>query len=117
MNVYAFDVDETLEVSAGPVKLQQIVELCVEGHILGICGNYAKVTMMVVNWHDFFSFIGPMEMPKAAFLRQIKMYVPADDYIMVGNIKGVSGASDDQGAAIEAGWRFIQEKNFAAGDR
>ncbi len=117
MKVYAFDVDETLEVSGGPVKLQQLVELCIEGHILGICGNYAAVTMMVVNWHDVFSFIGPMEMPKAAFLRQIKTYVPADDYIMVGNIKGVSGSSDDQGAAIEAGWRFIQEKNFATGER
>jgi hypothetical protein len=36
---------------------------------------------------------------------------------MVGNIKGVSGASDDEGAANLAGWRFIKESDFAAGTR
>jgi hypothetical protein len=36
---------------------------------------------------------------------------------MVGNIKGVSGASDDQGAADLAGWRFIKESDFASGAR
>jgi hypothetical protein len=36
---------------------------------------------------------------------------------MVGNIVGVSGASDDQGAALLAGWRFIKESEFAAGKR
>jgi hypothetical protein len=36
---------------------------------------------------------------------------------MVGNIKGISGTSDDQGAAHLAGWRFIKESNFAAGAR
>ena len=40
-----------------------------------------------------------------------------NDYIMVGNIKGVSGASDDEGAANLAGWRFIKESDFAAGAR
>jgi hypothetical protein len=34
---------------------------------------------------------------------------------MVGNILGVSGASDDKGAAETAGWRFIKESEFAAG--
>jgi len=37
--------------------------------------------------------------------------------VMVGNIKGVSGASDDEGAANLAGWRFIKESDFAAGAR
>lgn len=117
MKVYAFDVDETLEVSAGPIKMQHLVDLCIEGHILGVCGNYARVTMTVVNWHDFFSFIGPMEMTKASFLNQLKTYIPADEYIMVGNIQGISGSSDDEGAAKSAGWRFIQEKKFAEGER
>jgi hypothetical protein len=36
---------------------------------------------------------------------------------MVGNILGVSGASDDRGAAQRAGWRFIQEREFANGVR
>ena len=58
-----------------------------------------------------------MEMSKHAFLNQLKAYVPAADYVMVGNILGVSGASDDQGAALLAGWRFIKESEFAAGKR
>lgn len=117
MKVYAFDVDETLEVSGGPIKLDQLVQLAIEGHILGLCGNYAMVTMNVANWHDFFSFIGPMEMEKASFLTHIQNYVPAEEYVMVGNIKGISGSSDDQGAALLAGWRFIQEQKFADGER
>jgi hypothetical protein len=36
---------------------------------------------------------------------------------MVGNILGISGASDDRGAAERAGWRFIQESEFASGAR
>jgi hypothetical protein len=36
---------------------------------------------------------------------------------MVGNILGLSGASDDRGAAERAGWRFIQESAFARGAR
>ena len=56
-------------------------------------------------------------MSKEIFLKQLKTYIRADDYIMVGNIKGVSGASDDQGAADLAGWRFIKESDFAAGER
>jgi hypothetical protein len=53
-----------------------------------------------------------MEMSKDIFLNQLKTYIPADDYIMVGNIKGVSGPSDDEGAANLAGWRFIKESDF-----
>jgi hypothetical protein len=58
-----------------------------------------------------------MEMSKDVFLRQLKTYIRAEDYIMVGNILGVSGGSDDQGAASLAGWRFIKESDFAAGAR
>jgi hypothetical protein len=75
------------------------------------------VVQTVQSWHRIFSFIGPMEMSKEIFLKQLKTYIRADDYIMVGNIKGVSGASDDQGAADLAGWRFIKESDFAAGER
>ena len=58
-----------------------------------------------------------MEMSKSILLNQLKTFIPADDYIMVGNVKGVSGASDDEGAANLAGWRFIKESDFAAGAR
>jgi len=54
---------------------------------------------------------------KAHFLSQIKLYTPAKEFIMVGNILGVSGQSDDKTAAELAGWRFIQEIKFAEGER
>ena len=117
MNIYAFDVDDTLEISAGPVSIESIGTLKVEGHIVGLNGNWAVAVQKLLDWHYLFSFIGPMEMSKHAFLSQIKAHVPADDYVMVGNILGISGASDDLGAAISAGWRFIKESDFALGER
>ena len=58
-------------------------------------------------------------LPKEVWLRVFRetTFPLADDYIMVGNIAGVSGASDDKGAAEAAGWRFISEKEFAEGSR
>ena len=117
MKIYAFDVDDTLEVSGGPVSLESVRSLKSEGHIVGLNGNWAVVVRSAPQWHRIFSFIGPMEMSKETFLNQLKTYIRADDYAMVGNIKGLSGASDDQGAAHLAGWRFIKESDFAAGAR
>jgi hypothetical protein len=117
MRIYAFDVDDTLEVSGGPISIVGVDSLKPEGHIVGLNGNWAAVVQSVPMWHRIFSFIGPMEMSKQTFLIQLKTYIPADDYIMVGNVKGISGASDDQGAANLAAWRFIKESNFAAGAR
>ena len=117
MKIYAFDVDDTLEVSAGPVTIKSVNSLKIDGHIVGLNGNWAVVVRSFPQWHHLFSFIGPMEMTKDVFLNQLKTYIPADDYVMVGNIKGVSGASDDSGAASLAGWRFIKESDFAAGQR
>ena len=114
-NVYAFDVDETLEVSAGPIRLQALVDLVVQGHIVGICGNWSVLTHQMPGWHRIVSFLSIGD--KAEFLQAIARDVPADGYVMVGNVVGVSGASDDQGAARRAGWRFIREADFAAGER
>jgi hypothetical protein len=47
----------------------------------------------------------------------MRQYIPGRDYVMVGNILGISGASDDRGAAERAGWRFIKESEFANGVR
>jgi len=149
--VYAFDVDETLEVSAGPIKIQSLVELYEEGHCVGICGNWAQLIRSAVGWNTVISFLGPitwipegidikvkntegkeqiisitkqdiaqsfpLKYMKAHFLSQIKLYTPAKEFIMVGNILGVSGQSDDKTAAELAGWRFIQEIKFAEGER
>ena len=117
MRLYAFDVDETLEVSGGPVRLVDVVGLRQEGHVVGLCGNWAIVTRSWPEWFQIFSFIGPMLMSKPDFLKQLSTYVPAEEHVMVGNILGISGQSDDQGAAIAAGWRFIRESDFANGMR
>lgn len=117
MKVYAFDVDETLEISAGPVKLDSLMALRVEGHIVGICGNMGAFCQRVSGWQHLISFLGQGQLPKDVFLHNLKINIPADDYVMVGNILGVSGASDDQGAAARAGWRFIKESDFANGAR
>jgi hypothetical protein len=42
MNIYAFDVDETLDVSAGPVSLASIDELKRRGDIVGLNGNWCR---------------------------------------------------------------------------
>ena len=117
MKIYAFNVDDTLEVSGGPISIVSVGGLKAQGHIVGLNGNWAVVVQTVPVWHRIFSFIGPMEMSKDIFLNQLKTYIRADDYIMVGNVKGVSGASDDEGAADLAGWRLIKESDFAAGAR
>lgn len=117
MNIYAFDVDETLDVSAGPVTLQMMMDLRIAGHIVGLCGNWAVFCQRVSGWQHLISFMNAGAPDKETHLQQLKMYIPANDYVMVGNILGVSGASDDMGAAQRAGWRFIKESDFAAGAR
>lgn len=115
--VYAFDVDDTLEVSNGPVQLADLAALRERGQIVGLCGNWGMVTLHYPDWHRICSFIGPCGIEKHDFLRELRQYIPADDYVMVGNIVGISGASDDRGAAERAGWRFIRESEFAKGAR
>lgn len=116
VRVYAFDVDETLEVSAGPIPLKALMDLRIEGHIVGICGNWGLLVQRCPGWQHLVSFLNVLG-DKPTFLAHLKHFVPATDFVMVGNILGVSGSSDDQGAARSAGWRFIKESDFAAGAR
>jgi hypothetical protein len=124
--IYAFDVDHTLWVSAGPVTIADVMSVKREGHILGLCGNYAAVTMRFVDWHSLFSFIGPGNMTKQEFLTQLKTYVLHSECVMVGNDHeddkwafehSVSTISMDKIAAKDAGWRFISETAFHLGAR
>jgi len=121
MKVYAFDVDETLYLSHGPVQWEALVALRAEGHVLGLCGNWAAVTLQVPEWHRILSFIGPslIGTDKAHFLAVIKQYVPAEEHVMVGNDHSLRAyaSPDDRGAADAAGWRFLSEGAFAAGGR
>ena len=114
MVVYAFDVDETLEVSTGPCSCS-ISSSCASTapYRRPLCGNWAMVTRHCPDWHHICSFVGPCGIEKDDFLRQLRQYIPAHGYVMVGNILGVFGASDDRRAAERAGWRFIQEREFA----
>ena len=125
MKVYAFDVDETLDISGGPVSMSRVRDLTREGHIVGICGNWA-VACRIPGWHTLWSFVGPAHNPcpdcgrgwaKSDFLGQLKTYIPADDYVMVGNDPRYFGASADEEAARLAGWRFIRDDDFAKGER
>ena len=132
MKVYAFDVDETLGISRGPVKLQALLDLKKQGEILGICGNWGKFVQEVSGWNHLISFIGSGVVEttqgviygdKAWFLFNWKKYIPAEDFILVGNAlgedngMGIPGGSDDKGSAERAGWRFIKEEAFARGER
>jgi hypothetical protein len=115
MRLYAFDVDDTLEISNGPVRLEAMQALRNSGHIVGLCGNWGLFTRFVPNWHDRVSFIGPMRLTKTDYLIELRTYVYAESYVMVGNDPRIFGASDDATAAREAGFRFIREFEFADG--
>ena len=64
MKLYAFDVDDTLEISNGPVRLADMQALRNSGHIIGLCGNWGLFTRSVGNWYEHVSFIGPMLWPR-----------------------------------------------------
>ena len=115
MKLYAFDVDDTLEISNGPVRLEAMQALRNSGQIVGLCGNWGLFTRSVPNWYDRVSFIGPMRLTKADYLIELRTYVSAESYVMVGNDPRIFGRSDDATAAREAGFRFIREFEFAGG--
>lgn len=117
MIVFAFDVDHTLEISDGPVPLGALAALRAQGHVVGLCGNWALVVQRVPDWPRLVSFLGPIGCTKVEHLVQLKQYVPADDYVLVGNDPTIFGNSSDREAAGQAGWRFLREAEFAAGMR
>ena len=47
MKIYAFDVDDTLEVSGGPISIVSVGSLKAQGHIVGLNGNWAVVVQTV----------------------------------------------------------------------
>jgi len=131
--LYAFDVDETIEVSNGPVSLKSMMDLRVEGHIVGVCGNWGKLCQSVTGWQHLISFFNCCPMvqlhdgqiigDKPWYLKSLAQYLKADEYILVGNCYGEKNSmgfvcqSHDSEAAEQAGWRFIKEDSFAAGER
>jgi hypothetical protein len=59
-------------VSGGPIEVASLKALKTAGHIIGLNGNWAVAVGALPEWHYLFSFIGPMEMSKHAFLNQLK---------------------------------------------
>lgn len=128
-----FDVDECLEISNGPVTLQSMMDLRIQGHIVGLCGNLTKFCCEVKGWEHLISFTMNFDtfralgglLPKSVYLLAFKEvnFPLAEEYIMVGNIFGAKNSlgfvcgSHDSEEAAKAGWRFIKEDSFAAGER
>lgn len=100
--------DDTLEVSGGPVTLAQLIRLRSEGHVIGLCGNWAVVTSLVRGWHNLLSFIGPIGCHKTTFLQGLRMFIKADRYVMVGN-------EADRESARLAEFEFVLEHDFIGG--
>lgn len=136
MKVYAFDVDETLEISNGPVTLAMVEELRGQGHAVGICGNWGLFCSVVPDWHRRISFVNcippafvqgmagqGVRVDKAWFLNHLQQYVRAEEYVLVGNRPGRTNSlgvvthSEDEEAARLAGWKFLLEDDFAGGAR
>ena len=142
MRAYAFDVDETLETSNGPVTVQMLRDLHEDGHIVGICGNLSAFLPRCPDWHRFVSFTTNFDLgafggaictvalnygliPKAVWLMSFQRHAfpGAKEYVMVGNVFGEKNSlgfvcgSHDSEAAQQAGWRFIREDDFAKGVR
>lgn len=111
---FAFDVDETLEISNGPIKIADIKALYDAGHIVGICGNWSHFVKVVPEWYKMVSFIGQFYgyTSKTVFLSQLKSAINVEEYIMIGNDPAHFGNSNDIQAAKEAGWTFIREDQF-----
>ena len=114
MNIYAFDVDNTLSIASGPVGLERLIEFKAQGHVVGICGNWIVFASKVPGWHSLVSFIGPFGERKSQMLHIIKEYIVADRYIMVGNRQPWKEYISDEGEALQAGWEFFEANEFAA---
>jgi hypothetical protein len=112
MKIIMLDVDETLDVSGGKITFTDCLILKTKGYVLGLCGNYAAVTMKIPYWHHFFNILGSFYMSKADFLTQIKNHVPAEEYIMIGNTNPSNSPFSDRDEALKAGWKFIDALDF-----
>jgi hypothetical protein len=110
MKVYAFDVDETLSIAGGPVTVDQLVELRKRGDLVFICGNWAKFVASVNPWIHVVNGMNIGAPSKHLFLQEIKRYISAEEYVLVGN-----EAQGDYLHAQIADWVFVEARNFKEG--
>ncbi len=132
--LFSFDADETLEISRGPIKIQDLRDLHDAGHIVGIVGNWGLVVQVIPDWHRFVSFVscsiqatdavGNVYGDKGWFLTELSKYIRADGYYHVGNVFGATNklgvvcGSHDKEAVEKAGspWVFVKEDDWVLGD-
>ena len=86
--VFAFDVDHTLEVSEGPVTVLALRELVAQGHVVGLCGNWAVFVRAVPDWHRVVSFLGPLGISKATGVEELArpLGISAEDVVAFGDM-------------------------------
>jgi len=92
--------------------MRSLALLALMGNIVGICGNFAPVVQRVHDWHKYISLIKISNERKHEFLSAVKKYVPANRYIMVGNVNPANSPYSDKDEAKLAGWEFIAEQDF-----
>ena len=100
MTVYVFDVDGTLEISEGPVKLEVLRKL--KGYVF-IIGNYGKLAETTTEFPNG----NPEGLLKVEALKRLgSKFAPQEKKIYVGDLPS------DKEAAEKAGWNFCYAKDF-----
>lgn len=100
MICYAFDCDNTLDISQGPVPVSALHKLIEQGHLVYIVSGSGFCAQLDI----------PRFTPAGArnwILDQLKKKVKADRYVYVGDTEG------DLKAAQSVGWEFVYARDFA----
>jgi len=101
LTVYVFDVDGTLEVSGGPIKLEILRKL--RAYVF-IVGNYAKLAETTTEFPNG----NPEGLPKEEALRRLgERFAPQEEKIYVGDDR-----IGDREAALKAGWKYVHPDDF-----
>lgn len=129
----------------GPVTIASIRAQVAQGDMAGVVGNWMNLPSVLPDWREVFSFLLPPTIsssPKAFWLAWVRNQYPGyDRYVCVGNdprhhdlrpaywdrdypgslpvthVPGDSLLSNDYAAASQAGFEFIKEDAWAAGQR
>lgn len=116
MKVYAFDVDETLESSGGPISTSELKRLRDAGHIVGIIGNTFGYINKVIDWHKTITFFNITYTFKHVQLIYIKQKIKAQEYIFIGNTTPSNSPYSDRTEAEQAQWTFIDANDYNPDD-
>jgi HK97 family phage prohead protease len=131
--------------AAGPVTIASVRAQVADGDVCGIVGNWMNLPAALPDWREVFSFLLPPNIsgsPKAFWLAWVRQQYPGRrHYVMVGNnadghdnrprywdqqypgslpvthVPGDPLLSNDYRAAAQAGFEFVKEDQWAAGQR